>query len=96
MRSILMLIVDVLQIYSWIVIIGAVLSWLIQFNVVNVRNDVVRAIVTAIYALTEPVLDRIRRFLPNLGGIDVSPIVLILAIQLVINLIYEYGLRRPF
>ena len=96
MRSILMLIVNVLEIYSWLVIIGAVLSWLIQFNVVNMRNDVVRAIVTAIYALTEPVLARIRRFLPNLGGIDISPIILILAIQLAINLIYEYGLRRPF
>lgn len=96
MRSILMLIVNVLEIYSWLVIIGAVLSWLIQFNVVNMRNDVVRSVVTAIYALTEPVLDRIRRFMPHLGGIDLSPIVLILAIQLAINLIYEYGLRGPY
>ena len=55
---------------------SAILSWLIAFNVVNIRNDVVRTILNCLYQLTEPVLAPIRRRLPDLGGIDISPIVL--------------------
>jgi YggT family protein len=96
MRAVLVLVVNVLEIYTWIVILSAVLTWLVAFNVVNMRNDFVRSIAHSLYAITEPVLARIRRFLPNLGGVDLSPIVLILLIQLVINWIYDYGIPNAF
>ena len=66
------------------------LSWLIAFNVVNIRNDVVRSIWNTLVALTEPLLRPIRRFLPNTGGIDISPIFLFLAVLLVEQLISLY------
>ena len=96
MRAVLYLVINVLEIYTWLVILSAVLSWLVNFNVVNMRNDVVRSIAHLLYALTEPVLMRIRRFMPHLGGIDLSPVVLILLIRLVINWIYDYGLPNAF
>ena len=68
------------DLYIWIVIIGAVLSWLIAFNVVNTSNRFVYTVSDFLYRITEPALRPIRRWLPNLGGIDISPIVLILAL----------------
>ncbi len=68
------------DLYIWIVIIGAVLSWLIAFNVVNTSNRFVYTVADFLYRITEPALRPIRRWLPNLGGIDLSPIVLILAL----------------
>ncbi|WP_225771030.1 YggT family protein [Inquilinus sp. Marseille-Q2685] len=70
----------VLQMYVWVVIGAAILSWLVAFNVVNTRNQVVYQIGNALYRLTEPALRPIRRVLPNLGGIDISPVVLLLII----------------
>lgn len=70
----------VLQMYVWVVIAAAILSWLVAFNVVNTRNQVVYQIGNALYRLTEPALRPIRRILPNLGGIDISPVVLLLLI----------------
>jgi YggT family protein len=70
----------VLQLYVWLIIISAVLSWLIAFNVVNTQNRFVYMIADALYRLTEPALRPIRAFLPNFGGIDISPIILILVI----------------
>ena len=67
-----------LEIYIWCIIISAVLSWLIAFNVVNTSNRVVYVIGDFLYRITEPALRPLRRFLPNLGGIDLSPVVLIL------------------
>lgn len=72
--------VEVLQIYIWIVIISVILSWLVAFNVVNTRNQVVYTIGSFLHRITEPALRPIRRFMPNLGGIDLSPLVLILLI----------------
>ena len=69
-----------LQLYIYIIIAAAVLSWLIAFNVVNARNPVVAGIGEFLYRVTEPVLRPIRNLLPNLGGIDVSPIIVILII----------------
>ena len=89
MTSILILLSQVITIYVWILIIGAVLSWLIAFNVVNTQNKVVYTVMDIIYRLTEPALAPIRRFLPNLGGIDISPIVLILALFFLRNLLFE-------
>lgn len=70
----------ILQLYVYVLIAGAVLSWLIAFNVVNLRNPVVAAIGQFLYAITEPVLRPIRRFLPNMGGLDISPVIVILII----------------
>ena len=70
---------EALNLYKYVVIAAAVLSWLIAFNVVNIRNEVVRSIWNLLDALTEPLLRPIRNFLPNIGGIDISPIILLLA-----------------
>src|SRR3954453_23098108 len=69
-----------LQLYVYILIASAVLSWLIAFNVVNSRSPVVATIGEFLYRITEPVLRPIRNLLPNLGGIDISPIIVILII----------------
>jgi YggT family protein len=89
MRSLLWLIDTVIMLYVYLLIASAILSWLVAFNVVNWRNDVVRAIWDFLYRVTEPALRPIRRFLPNLGGIDISPIILILLLLFVRNLIQE-------
>ncbi len=72
-----------LDIYIWMVIISAILSWLVHFGVVNTRNQVVSMIGDFLWRVTEPALRPIRRFMPNLGGIDISPIILILIIYFV-------------
>lgn len=69
-----------LSIYWWIVVLAAVFSWLYAFNVINSRNQFVSSIGNALYQLTEPVFARIRRFLPDLGGVDISPIIVLLVI----------------
>ena len=71
-------IVLVIDLYIWVIIAGAILSWLVAFNVVNTSNRVVLAIADMLYRLTEPALRPIRSILPNLGGIDISPVILIL------------------
>ena len=80
MRTLLDVILLALQLYTWLVIAAAILSWLVAFNVVNARNGVVRAVWDFLYRVTEPALRPIRRILPNLGGVDVSPIILLLGI----------------
>ena len=71
-------IVLVIDLYIWVVIAGAILSWLIAFNVVNTNNRFVYQVADMLYRLTEPALRPIRNILPNLGGIDISPVILIL------------------
>ena len=90
MRAILDIVLLVLQIYIWLLIASAVLSWLVAFNVVNTRNQVVATIGDFLYRITEPVLRPIRNAMPNLGGIDVSPVILILLILLLENVIIRY------
>jgi YggT family protein len=87
MRAILEVILIVLDLYVWLLIASAILSWLIAFNVVNTRNQFVAAVVEFLYRITEPVLAPIRRLMPNLGGLDISPIILILIIILIQKLI---------
>lgn len=89
MISLLNLISTIIQIYIYILIASAVLSWLVAFNVVNTRNQAVAMIADVLWRLTEPVLAPIRRILPNFGGLDLSPIVLILLLWFVQNLMYE-------
>jgi len=90
MRALLDVILLALNLYTWLIIAAAILSWLVAFNVVNTRNDVVRSIGRFLEAVTEPALRPIRRMLPNLGGIDVSPIILLLIIFFIERLIIYY------
>jgi YggT family protein len=90
MRALLDVVLLALQLYTWIIIASAILSWLVAFNVVNVRNEVVRSIWNFLDAVTEPVLRPIRNLLPNLGGIDVSPIILLLIIFFIERIIVYY------
>jgi len=90
MRAVLDVVLVVLHIYIWLLIAAAVLSWLIAFNVVNTRNQFVAMVGDFLYRITEPLLAPIRRWMPNLGGIDISPVILILIIFLIENIIVRY------
>lgn len=79
-----------LNIYIWILIANAIFSWLFAFNVINTRNQFVNTVGRALYQMTEPVLRPIRRFMPDLGGVDISPIVLVLIIYLIQQIIIYY------
>ena len=72
-----------IRLYVWVLIISAILSWLLAFNVINSRNRFVYSVVDFLWRVTEPALRPIRRFLPNLGGIDISPVILILILMFV-------------
>ena len=80
MLALIQTVVLALDLYWWIIIASAVFSWLYAFNVVNPRNQVVSTIGNMLFRITEPALRPIRRFLPDLGGIDISPIILLLII----------------
>ena len=80
MIAIFYLILQILKIYTYVVIANVVISWLIAFNVLNTSNRFVYSILELTYRLTDPILNRIRRFLPNLGSLDISPIILLLLI----------------
>ncbi len=69
-----------IDLYMWVVIVSVILSWLITFKIVNTSNRFVYAVVDFLYRITEPALRPIRRLLPNLGGIDIAPVILILGI----------------
>ena len=83
MEPILLLLYRVIDIYFYILIINIVLSWLIEFNIVNMQNKIVVSILYATNRLTDPLLNPVRRILPNLGGIDISPIILVLCLLFV-------------
>ena len=87
MRAVLEIILIVLDLYVWLLIASAILSWLVAFNVVNTRNQLVAAIAEFLYRITEPLLAPIRSVMPNLGGLDISPIILILIINFIQRLI---------
>lgn len=89
MRSLLWLFDTIISIYIWLVIAQIVLSWLIQFNIVNARQPFVMQIGEFLYRVTEPALGPIRRRLPNLGGIDISPVILIIALTFIRFLVFE-------
>jgi YggT family protein len=84
-----------INIYWWIIIGAAIFSWLYAFNVVNSRNQVVNSIGTTLYRLTEPALRPIRRLLPDLGGVDISPIILLLALTF-ISMFLNYTVQPMF
>ena len=83
MIAIFYLTLQILKLYSYVVIANVIISWLIAFNILNTQNRFVYSILELTYKLTEPFLTRIRRFLPNLGSLDISPIILLLLIWFV-------------
>ena len=93
MLSVLDLFDKIVYLYIWVLIINAAISWLIAFNVLNTSNRFVYSILEVSYKLTAPPLNFIRRFLPNLGPVDISPVILILGLMFIKNLVFEmFGL----
>ena len=93
MNPFLWLIDTIITLYIWILIASAILSWLVAFNVVNQRNPIVANIGEFLYRITEPALRPIRAFLPNLGGIDISPVILILLLLFLQRIIFWIYVR---
>ena len=93
MNPFLWLISTIIDIYIWILIASAVLSWLVAFNVVNTRNPIVHSVGEFLYRVTEPALRPIRNMLPNLGGIDISPVILIIGLLFLRQLIFWLYVR---
>ena len=89
MKSIFILLDSIIAIYIWIVIINAILSWLVAFNILNTQNRFVFSVLDTTYKLTDPALNKIRRFLPTFGSIDLSPVVLILFLMFIRNIVFE-------
>ena len=80
MIAIFYLALQILKLYSYVVIANVVISWLVSFNIINTQNRFVYSILEMTYRLTEPMLNKIRRFLPNLRSLDIAPVVLLLLI----------------
>ena len=89
MKSILILFDNIISLYIWVLIINAIISWLVAFNVLNTSNRFVYSVLEISYKLTEPPLSFIRKYIPNIGSIDISPIILILALMFLRNLVFE-------
>ena len=89
MKSIFILLDSVITIYLWVIIINALLSWLVAFNILNTQNRFVFSILDATYKLTDPALNKIRRIIPTFGSIDISPVILILFLMFLRNLVFE-------
>ena len=90
MIAVFYLALQILKLYSYVVIANVVISWLVAFNILNTGNRFVYAVLDVSYRLTAPPLNFIRRYMPNLGSIDISPVVLILALMFFRNLVFEY------
>jgi YggT family protein len=90
MRALFLVIDLALQLYIYLLVAAAVLSWLIAFNVVNMRNQFVAMVADFLYRITEPALRPIRNMMPNLGGIDISPVILIFIIIFIRYVIFLY------
>ena len=89
MKSIFILLDSILTIYLWIIIINALLSWLVAFNILNTQNRFVFSVLDATHKMTDPALNKIRSFIPTFGSIDVSPVILILLLMFLRNIIFE-------
>ena len=80
MIAVFYLALQILKLYSYVVIANVVISWLVAFNILNTQNRFVYSILEMTYRLTDPILNKIRNFLPNLGSLDISPVILLLLI----------------
>ena len=90
MTSLLLLIDSIISLYIWSLVAYVVASWLIAFNIINPWQPTIRLILTTLERIHDPLMSRIRAFLPQMGGIDISPIILLLAVQFLRNLLFEY------
>ncbi len=90
MNSLIILVDQIINLYIWVLIINVIFSWLIAMSIFNTQSRIIIAIYFGTKRLTDPLLNPIRNFLPNLGGIDISPVVLILILYFIRNLLYEY------
>ena len=90
MKSVLILFDNIISLYIWVLIINAVISWLVAFNILNTSNRFVYSVLDISYKLTAKPLNFIRRFIPNFGSIDISPIILILLLMFLRNLVFEF------
>lgn len=86
------IIFQILQLYKYAVIIYVILSMLVSFNIINYNNKLVSIVMDCLYKITEPLLKRIRKFLPNLGALDLSPVLLIILIEALQFVMTKYGL----
>ena len=96
MSSILILFNDIVRLYIWVLVVNAAASWLVAFNVINTSNRFVYSVLEISHKLTDPPLKIIRSFMPNLGTVDISPIVLILALVFLRNFINEIFYKAVF
>ena len=96
MNSVIILFNDIIRLYIWVLVINAVASWLVAFNVINTSNRFVYSILEISYKLTNPPLRFIRRYIPNLGTVDISPVILILGLVFLRNFINEIFYKAAF
>ncbi len=89
----LFLIYNLIELYTWVLIIGVIMSWLIAFKVINLSNHVDRTVYDVVTRLTEPLLGKIRSMLPDLGGVDISPVILILLLWFAKDVVGRLALR---
>ena len=89
MIAIFYLVLQILKLYSYVVIANVVISWLIAFNILNTQNRFVFSVLDATYKMTDPALNKIRSFIPSFGSIDLSPVILILILMFLRNIIFE-------
>ena len=89
MKSIFILFDSLITIYIWVIIINAILSWLVAFNILNTQNRFVFSVLDSTFKLTAPAINQIKRFVPNFGSIDISPVILILLLMFLRNVIFE-------
>jgi YggT family protein len=90
MTSLILLVDIILNLYQWLLIAWVIISWLISFDIINTRNRFVYVVSDFLYRITEPVLRPIRRVVPDISGIDISPVILLLAIWLVRDMMFRY------
>jgi len=90
MKPLIEVLLILLNFYWWVVIIAVIVSWLIAFNVINTRHQAVAMIVDVLYRITEPVFRPIRNFMPNFGGLDLSPLIVLLIIYVLMRWLQDY------
>ena len=90
MNSLIILISQITELFIWLLIIQAIMSWLINFGIINTQSNFVNMIGSFLYKVTEPLLRPIRRLLPEFGGVDISPVILIMLLIFFRNLLFEY------
>ena len=96
MKAVFDILMVVLDLYWWVVVIAVIMSWLFAFSVINTGNQFVQMIWGFVYQLTEPGFQRVRRFVPAIGGLDLSPIIVLLGIMFIQIVIVRYGYPNVF